>query len=281
MKIKSKIKIIKQNFFRPKRIYDLFMSSYFDKKIECLINLECGIKFKLFLPEYKELYNGNDFEKDVKAFMFFVLKKGMCFFDVGANIGFHTLNASKFVEGSGKVVSFEPIPFTFKVLNENTNHLKNVDLVNMAVNDGSHSSIDLKFYGPGFTGMSTSGFPRYASSNKIKLPQPETFTVQTISIDQYVKEAGISPDLIKIDIEGGEMDALKGACNVISEFKPAIIFEGGDNERTEINNTESCINYLQKHKYEIFEYDFTKSKIIKFIPKDIYNENINYLCLPS
>ena len=58
------------------------------------------------------------------------------------------------------------------------------------------------------------------------------------------------------------------------------------NQFSQINlsNPHALIEENQKkiNKWlEIFEYDFSKSKIIKFIPKDIYNENINYLCLRS
>ena len=140
----------------------------------------------------------------------------------------------------------------------------------MAVNDGSHSVYRYKILWPGFTGMSTSGFPRYASSIKLNYHNQKHLLYKLFQLNNMLKKKEFRPDLIeRIDIEEifGEMDVWKGACNVINDFKPAISFEGGDNERTEINNTESCINYLQKHKYDIFEYDFTKSKIIKFYSK--------------
>lgn len=124
------------------------------------------------------------------------LKEGDYFFDIGANIGYYSVLASKIVGKTGKVFAFEPDPENFNKLSENIklNGCENVILENKAVADHSGK---LNFISERFR----KGESRISADGKTK--------VETITLDNYVKNLKI--DCIKMDIEGAEILALKGA----------------------------------------------------------------------
>src|SRR5882762_3283893 len=65
------------------------------------------------------LYTGADFEPHIVRLVTCILKKGDCFLDLGANIGYFSLIASRCVGPSGKVYAFEPTPKTIDKLKRN------------------------------------------------------------------------------------------------------------------------------------------------------------------
>ena len=84
------------------------------------------------------------------------LKPGQIFVDVGANVGYYTLLASKIVGNSGKVYAFEPLELSWTVLSKNLgmNELKNVIVFFMALSN--NSGLKTKFY--------TGNIPGHAST---------------------------------------------------------------------------------------------------------------------
>jgi FkbM family methyltransferase len=136
-------------------------------------------------------------------------------YDVGAHGGWYTLLASELVGPRGKVVAFEPLPSVLTLLKRNVeiNHCTNVQIVEAAVsdNDGTATFFALA------DGTLGSLSPSYG---------PNTTTVKTVKIDSLVREKIIpAPYVIKMDIEGGELAALKGAESMLVEHAPMIFLE--------------------------------------------------------
>jgi len=131
--------------------------------------------------------------------------------DLGAGVGDYALFSSIRVGKRGKVISVEADPQTFELLKKNVkeNNLKNVIPLNM-----------------------------FMSSERER------------SIDFIVKKNGLKKvDLIKMDIEGEEYNALKGAIKTIRKFKPKIIIEIHSKELR-----KKILNFLKKYGYDlIFE----------------------------
>src|SRR5205807_1845884 len=76
-------------------------------------------------------------ERGMTLYLQSMLRPGMVFVDVGANIGIHTLHAARAVGASGMVYSFEPDPKTFAVLQQNVraNGIQRVELFPVALLD--------------------------------------------------------------------------------------------------------------------------------------------------
>ncbi len=149
-----------------------------------------------------------------------LLKPGMTFIDVGAHVGQYSLLASGLVGMEGAVHSFEPEPDTFALLAHNVhrNGLRNVHTVRCAL---AKTSQDVALY-----------VARPDNIGQTSLRQPDNFSgvkvnVQCRTLDDYVEEHGIDAiNLIKIDVEGAELDVLLGARHVLSRNpKPHIIIE--------------------------------------------------------
>ncbi len=239
-----------------------------------------GGRMFIILPEQSSvlLYMGQLIEPDVTVFLKEVLEPGMVFFDVGASIGYHSVTASEIVGETGKVVSFEPMRNVYEVLKLNSQLHPNITPEQFAVNGQGVDYMELQYFGVRHSELSTSfESPR----THRKLPKPEIVTVKSVSLDEYVERNNISPDVIKIDIEGGEMGALIGASQIIREYRPAIIFEGGDIGRIHENRTRACIDYLVKFGYTFRAHDSKFKQSAPHAPRDSYAGCFNILALPG
>lgn len=175
----------------------------------------------------------------------------MLAFDIGANIGLWSLSN---VNNYDKIVAIEASPFTFQKLLNNAKH-NNIVLLNYAVcnNNGN----DIIFYQASFDTLST--------INKNWLTSPESrfynypFTeiiCKTITIDNLIEQFGI-PDLIKIDVEGGEYECILS----LSQKVKLLCFEWASEMLPMILN---CINYLTNLGYT--EFYIQKGDDYTFLP---------------
>ena len=138
------------------------------------------------------------------------------FVDVGANIGSYSLIASE--TPSAKVVSIEPHPRTFGALLENIrkNKRQNVTCLNLAISQ-QESVLEL-------TDLGESSINRVVSPRETPGP---TMRVQARPFHAVCNELGITPDFIKIDVEGHEREVLDGFGEWESRAK-IIFIEGGE-----------------------------------------------------
>lgn len=163
-------------------------------------------------------YNGT-YEAGTIAVIKGILRPGDTFLDVGSNIGLMSLVASHAVGETGRVIAFEPQPDTYKVLagNMRLNHRANVVTVNEAIGAA--------------TGEATiySNLARTASASLIPMDD-EITTIQQTKIEtlaDFVRVHAIpSPRMIKIDVEGWELEVLKGAQSILATTQaPALCVE--------------------------------------------------------
>lgn len=137
-----------------------------------------------------------DYEPAVTARLVELVRPGDTVFDVGAYLGPYTMLASRLVGDSGQVVAFEPDPATRKLLKRavRANVLRNVIIEPFAMSDRVG---ELRFDA---TGTSISH-------------ESDTGSVvaDAMTLDHYCGVVSIAPDVIKMDIEGGEAAALNGS----------------------------------------------------------------------
>jgi FkbM family methyltransferase len=144
------------------------------------------------------------------------LRPGMVAFDVGANYGLYSLLFATRVDG-GAVFAFEPEDWNFERLVQNIalNAAHQVTPVNAAVFrvDGE---VELSVYPREQHGWHTLGHPAMELDGKPCLPAATT-TVPALTLDSFCRERGITRiDLLKIDVEGAELDVLEGARGLFS-----------------------------------------------------------------
>ena len=165
-----------------------------------------------------------------------LIKKDFIIFDIGANIGYYTLLFSQ-IANYGKVIAFEPDKFNFSYLTKNKefNNLANVSLLDKGI---SSKIGELVLYKDINTGRTSSLEQDAWHPNATKIQKEK---VSTTTLDEVSNFYGI-PDLIKCDVEGHEVEVLKGAVKVLSST-PILIIEVKDSNREEVADILSSYNY--------------------------------------
>jgi len=137
------------------------------------------------------------------------IRPGSVVYDVGANVGFYTLLAAKLAGTSGRVVAFEPLPRNLAFLKQ---HLRINDVSNVVVVPGALANTN------GVCAFDETGEPSMA-----KLQPDGGMKVEVATLDQMVAVLELpDPDVIKIDVEGAELDVLQGGENVLRRTHPTV-----------------------------------------------------------
>lgn len=143
-------------------------------------------------------------------------------FDLGANYGGITKVYKKIFPKS-KIYGFEPFPDMFKQLTENTSALQDVSIYELAIADGKSTRTFFVNEGVDTNSLLESKQTGMRSDDLVK--NREKIIVQTTSIDEFCKENNIDHiDILKMDIQGGELDALKGATTLLADKKISLIY---------------------------------------------------------
>ncbi len=143
------------------------------------------------------------------------------FYDVGAHLGYYTALSEKILT-SGEIHAFEANKKLCGYLRQNFSGSRNVFISCTAVAD---STGEVDFYDATEIDDSSA-----SSRFRIKKQYTRVSKVSAITLDDYVNKGNKPPTVIKLDIEGGENDALTGSLNIIEKYKPRIIMEvwGGE-----------------------------------------------------
>jgi FkbM family methyltransferase len=175
------------------------------------------------------------------------LQKGGVFFDIGANIGCHSLIAAEKVGENGQIHAFEAISKTYKKLQANIelNGFKNIHTNQVAVYNKS-ATLDFYIANDDNLGMSSLYQRKDISTN---LEQ-----VEAITLDSYVQNNRIEKiDFIKIDIEGAELSAIQGMQETLRHFKPNLLIEISEEIIHETNQSSlGIISLLQQLGYSMY-----------------------------
>jgi FkbM family methyltransferase len=146
---------------------------------------------------------------------------------LGGHIGYIAVYLAHLAGDAGRVFVFEPSPDNLAYLEDNVAGLDTVQIVRRAVSDRDGRAC---FFVEGLTGQNSTLVDHYAvfSSNRRNAFSDETYRtveVETTTLDTYLAENGVTPDFIKIDIEGSELAALTGARRSLERFRPALMVE--------------------------------------------------------
>jgi FkbM family methyltransferase len=162
-------------------------------------------------------YTQDDFEPGETRIMAEVVKPGWTVVDAGANFGWHTVHLSRAVGPQGKVIAFEPIPATFRELEDNLalNACANVEACPSALGPRDET---ITMFLPGIDNGAGAASQFLDMGVEIEVPMR--------ALDSYLQEGGIGRvGFIKADIEGGELNLLRGASRLLARDHPAILIE--------------------------------------------------------
>ncbi len=189
----------------------------------------------------KALYVTKTYEPETLEFLRKNIKSTDVFLDIGSNSGIYSIICSHYVK---KVYSFEPSPREYTTLKENIkiNNIHNIEAQKIAVG-GRNSKGKLRIaldYNSGHNTLANNFIYQGTQLNNV-----QEVTVKTL--DSIF--LNIPTDIWKIDVEGVELDVLKGAHKTIQRNKPrVIIYEITENS---IQN-KKIRDWLVSHNYKIF-----------------------------
>lgn len=133
------------------------------------------------------------------------VREGDVVLDIGANLGAYTMAFGQWVGASGRVFAFEPAPAARFGLERHVELNALGGRVVVRAEAVSAAPGTVRFLAVGASG-----------SNRISAGNPDGHDVATTSVDAFCAEHGIRPAVIKIDVEGAELDVLKGARATIA-----------------------------------------------------------------
>ncbi len=197
----------------------------------------------------RTILRGGHWEPETISFLQSYLRSGMTFLDVGANIGLYSVIASRLVGRSGTVYSFEPHPLLYRVLRSNAkrNDCRNIVVNNYAIADRDGERLLFLSSEDSFANTSLRPPARFYSGSSVP--------VRTVSLDSYVSSMALSQiDVIKLDIEGAELQALSGASTVLKEYAELVILVEfcDENTRQFGYSTADLASFLRSKGFKLF-----------------------------
>lgn len=227
------------------------------------------------------LYYCGTYEAGTLWVMSQCLGPGDVFIDVGSNIGLMTLFAAHAVKSTGQVYAFEPDPDTFAMLQQNiqANQCGNVHAFNLGLGtaDAIQTLYRLEEYNRGATS--------FLKENQ----RPQSSISATITqLDQIVARCQVPPvRMVKIDVEGWELDVLEGGTNLISQpTAPILCIEYDRNLQTRTKHPVDLYDYLlDLNDYQVFKLRNGKESISRLVriqsSHDLPNHDNIFFFLPA
>jgi FkbM family methyltransferase len=185
----------------------------------------------------------DEFESPVCRYLASTIIPGDIVLEVGANVGVVTILLARRVAPGGHIYAFEPSPKSLQALSDHLS-LNGVSesqatIVPAAVSDTCGRAM---FYFDGASGQNT------LSAKHRRIPAATSVEVETVTIDAFCSRRKIVPKFIKIDIEGYELHALRGAELTLRRYRPTVLVEMHPMNWPEIGITASdvaeCISRL-------------------------------------
>lgn len=209
-----------------------------------------GLKFKLDLVNRKEgAYFVGYYDKNILEIISKIIKPGWIIWDCGTYLGFYTVFFSKLVGTEGFVVGIEPdISNLNRTLhNLRINRINNFKLLNFAISGVNNKRKFILSYNTNSHIQGT-----YVGGNQNEYSEIEEYDkeieVETRNLNYLIKINDVpAPNLIKLDIEGAELEVFKNDIDFINDLKPLLIVELHNPECD-----EALWEFSVKHNYALY-----------------------------
>lgn len=261
--------------YRVATLFYPYYVNYFQKGVWLTakyLSPQYGLLISLFskdLIDHKILFTGS-YEQETNSILEKYLTKDFFVVEAGANSGTETLLISRLIGNEGRVFAFEPVPHLIEKLNHNIkiNELQNIQVEQLALGEKNE---EIHFFTFPIEhpnqGMGSKLIDNKVS-NKIRVNQ--------ITLDSFVLEINELNrlDFLKMDVQGAEIDILRGGRETLLKFKPMIFLEAGEGW----SDVLDLYTYLEGLGYKI--YGIGKRQHLLEISRETITYG-NWLALPE
>lgn len=217
-----------------------------------------------------EILNFGTYEGDDSILMYELIQPNNIIFDIGANLGWYSLNFSK-LSSKGKVFAFEPLPKTYEKCQRNLalNEANNVQLYNLAL---SNQEGEIKF----FYNEKSSGSS--SMKNLLELENTVEITCTLSTLDSFVEANGGMIDFIKCDVEGAELLVFQGALSTLKNAQPIVFTEMLRKWSAKYDyHPNDIISLFKDYDYECYYSNSNKLHKIIAVTEDTLETNFFFL----
>ncbi len=194
-------------------------------------------------------------------------KKIKCFLDVGSHIGIVTLPIAQVMRKNGMVYSFEPsrknlffLRFHLKI-----NNVKNVKVIDKVISSKINSNFSF------YESLDATGMNSIIPLKEKKITRH--VKLESISLDYFCFKNSIIPDFIKVDIEGSEIELLKGSIKIMKKYKPIFFLSYHPHHIKKLGyKDDDFFKIIDKLSYKIYDQNLAKPAEMK---------NSEYLIVPK
>ncbi len=212
---------------------------------------------KRFFKSLQSIKTGNFTCEPELLYLQSILKTDSTFIDIGTNKGIYLYQAEKIIK-TGRIIGFEPnkkmVEFAAKLF-------KTSKIYPLAISSKTGTAT---LYIP------KNGLQDTRASLEVMDQNVEKIEIETITLDQWVAENQVNKiDVIKIDVEGHEFDAIQGCKIVLQKIKPIFIIEI---ELRHANySIQDIFEFIKRYGYAVFYYNRETLQTHDFDPLDIAN----------
>ncbi|MEE4195142.1 MAG: FkbM family methyltransferase [Anaerolineae bacterium] len=210
-----------------------------------------GTKLYLNMHLEKDYWLGT-YEPELQKAVRTMLKPGMVVYDIGANIGYISLLFAKAIGPEGRIFSFEALPANIERLKQNAILSQSATPIQVI-----HGAVTDKAEPVEFLVHSSTSMGKVAGAAGRDVDYLDKISVPGIALDAYVKEHQLpAPDMIKLDIEGGEVLAVKAMKETLTASHPLLFIELHGPE-----SARAVAELLDETGYTAYHMDKPKQKI--------------------
>lgn len=195
------------------------------------------------------------------------VRKDNIVWDIGANVGLFSFSSAHLAGSNGLIVAIEADPWLVQLLRKSSRLQPSSSAPVHIVSAAVAKSVDLRTFHIASRSRSTNYLMGYGSTQAGEVA--ETQIVVTVSLDWLSERYGL-PDLIKIDVEGAELEVLLGASTLLEKKRPILLCEVTAETAAEVTR------FLRKKEYRLFDGDVSAAA-----RKELDSAPWNTIALPA
>ncbi|MDO1449794.1 FkbM family methyltransferase [Rhodocytophaga aerolata] len=207
-------------------------------------------------------------EVAITIFMLHYLQEGDTVIDVGTHFGYEAMLVAHLLGNKGKIICFEPNPSSYKLAESNLKKIHSVKLYQAAVADK-----------PGRMFIQNKDISESAFNTITDKSDNDSVEVDVKTLDGLLNSYN-KIDLIKCDVEGFEIEVIKGAANLLERDRPTLILEADMPSSEGYVSERACklAAHLKKYDYKPLIFDFKdKLQIGGFNTFPVFHANILFV----